>query len=168
MKDFNHNHLVDSFTAIKLKDQTYNNHDKNTENGRLQKYKAKIRLSRFLIVITGAILLVALIIPYIKAEVLSQNWKDKLSTFDTSDLEAAYAETIYDVKIFSYSANEKAEVLYVLGDCEYIIMVELDWNIKHNCWTMIDSSLMWSAHGGTAGEGKFYWPFYYGHKILGW
>lgn len=168
MNDFNRNHFDDPLMSIELKDQTHNLLDKNTENGGSKKFKIRNRQFRFLIMIAVAIILVVLIVPYIKAEVLSKNWENKLSAFDTSDLEEIYAVTIYDAKIFSYSANKKAEVLYVLGECEYIIIVELDWDAKHNCWIMIDASLMWSAHGGTAGEGKFYWPFYYGHKILGW
>lgn len=134
----------------------------------LKRKKVKKMIIRCVVACLLIILLSVLIVPYIKTEILSKNAHQKLEGFDTTNLRGAYAEKIYDIKIFSYHEKQSAEVLYVLGDCEYIVIVELEWDGENDCWIEVDGDLKWSAHGGSAGEGKFYWPFYYGHKILGW
>lgn len=123
--------------------------------------KTKVRV----ILILG-VLLALLVFPYIKVEILTINAEEKLKSFDISYFDNMYCEgtpEIYDCKIYAYRKDKFARVLYVLGDCEFGVMVDLKWNHINACWEFSNGQNMWSVHGGNAQE--FYWPLYYGDKL---
>ena len=115
----------------------------------------------------AAILLFLLIIPYLKVEILTINAEEKLEAFDISCFDNIYCEgtpRVYDRKIYSYQEKKNAKVLYVLGDCEFGVMVNLVWNDHDNCWDLADTRNVWTVHGGSAQE--WYWPIYYVDKLF--
>ena len=115
--------------------------------------------------ITVGVLLV-FVFPYAKVEILTVNAEEKLAQFDLSCFDNVYCEgtpTVYDCKIYSYRKEETAKVLYVLGDCEFGVLVDLEWNDSKECWELADGRNVWSTHGGNAQE--FYWPLYYADKV---
>ena len=106
-------------------------------------------------------------LPYAKVEFLSINAEEKLNSFDTSCFDNVYCQgtpKIYDCKIYAYKKENSAKVLYVLGDCEFGVMVDLKWKNDTQCWELADGRNMWSVHGGSAQE--FYWPLYYADKLF--
>lgn len=114
------------------------------------------------------VLLLCFVFPYAKVEILSLNASEKLEKFDLSCFENVYTEgtpKVFDCKIYCYDAERYAKVLYVLGDCEIAVMVELEWNDENACWDLSTEKVMWTIHGGSAQE--FYWPLYYPDKLLG-
>ena len=118
-----------------------------------------------LLILVGILLLVCAL-PYAKVEILSANADRKLESFDLSCFENVYCEgtpKVYDCKIYAYSKERNAKVFYVLGDCEYGVMVDLEWNDAGQFWELVDGRTMWSIHGGNAQE--FCWPLYYGDKV---
>ena len=111
-------------------------------------------------------LLLFFVFPYAKVEILTINAEEKLRSFDVSYFDNVYCEgtpDVYDCKIYSYSREKCAKVLYIFGDCEYGVMVELKWNHQSTCWEFSKGQNMWSAHGGNAHE--FYWPLYYAKEL---
>ncbi len=107
-----------------------------------------------------------IVFPYAKVELLSINAEEKLKSFDISYFDNVYCEgtpKVYDCKIYSYQREKAAKALYVLGDCEFGVMVELTWNQQRDCWEFADGKTMWTIYGGSAQE--FYWPLYYGDKL---
>ena len=130
----------------------------------LKRAEIKKAMRKWIPVAILVLLLALLIVPYIQAEILSRNADEKLADFDPSELQEAYAERIYDVKIFSYKEKQSARVLYVLGDCEFVVLVDLEWDHEQNCWAIDFAQVQQSAYGGSASE--FYWPFYYGHRFI--
>lgn len=107
------------------------------------------------------------IFPYAKVEILSIDAEEKLESFDISSFDNVYCEgtpQVYDRKIYAYRNEEYAKVLYVLGECEFGVMVELMWNDDRDCWEKYDGRVMWTVHGGSAQE--FYWPLYYADELL--
>ena len=117
-------------------------------------------------IIVGLIVLF-FIFPYAKVEILSINAEKKLDSFDISYFDNVYCERtpeVYDRKIYAYRKEEYAKVLYVLGECEFGVMVELKWNNGRDCWELEDYQTMWTVHGGSAQE--FYWPLYYADELL--
>ena len=111
-------------------------------------------------------LVVVFAIPYTRVEILSINAPQKLETFDISCFDNVYCEgtpEVYDCKIYSYCKEKYAKVLYVFGDCEFGVMVNLEWSHANQRWIFVDGRNMWSVHGGSAQE--FYWPLYYGDKL---
>ena len=114
-------------------------------------------------------LVLILALPYVKVEILSIKAAEKLEAFDISCFDGVYCEgtpEVYDCKIYAYSKENHAKALYVFGDCEFGVMVDLEWNQSKRCWELVDGRNVWSAHGGSAQE--FYWPLYYGGKLLPW
>lgn len=114
-----------------------------------------------------AFLVLFFVFPYAKVEILSRNAEEKLSAFDISCFDNVYCEgtpQVCDQKIYAYREEEYAKVLYVLGECEFGVMVELKWNADRDCWELADSINLWSTHGGSAQE--FYWPLYYADKLF--
>lgn len=115
--------------------------------------------------IVVAFLLLIFVFPYTKVEILTINAEEKLESFDISCFDNIYGEgtpNVYDCKIFSYRKEKRAKALYVLGDCEFGVMVKLKWNHSNSCWEIEDKQTMWTVHGGSAQE--FYWPLYYADK----
>ena len=139
------------------------------EKGVFQEKKRFLsKRKKWILWIIVCILLLFVVFPYIKVELLSINADEKLKSFDLSGFGTVLFEdvpTVYDCKIFSYHKEQCAKVLYVLGDCEYGIMVKLEWNDDSNRWDLASSQVMWSVYGGSASE--FYWPLYYGDKLFG-
>lgn len=116
--------------------------------------------------IVVSILLLVFAFPYARVELLTRNAEKKLESFELSCFDNIYCEgtpLVYDRKIYSYRKNDSARVLYVLGDCEFGVMVELRWNHNNDCWELLDYQNMWTVHGGSAQE--FYWPLYYVNKL---
>lgn len=115
------------------------------------------------------VLLLVFVAPYAKVEILTINAEEKLAQFDVSCFDNIYCEgtpAIYDCKIYSYQKEKNAKVLYVLGDCEFGVLVDLEWNESKECWELADGRNVWSTHGGNAQE--FYWPLYYANKVFPW
>ena len=113
-----------------------------------------------------AILVLVFVIPYANVELLSINASQKLAAFDISCFDNVYCEgtpDVYDCKIYSYSEEKHAKVLYVFGDCEFGVMVNLEWCHVNQCWKFVEGRNLWSIYGGSA-QG-FYWPMYYGDKV---
>lgn len=126
-----------------------------------------MKKKRYTLWIAVGLLLLVVVFPYAKVEILTINAEEKLKSFDISCFDNVYGEgtpEIYDCKIYSYSEKKQAKVLYVLGDCEFGVMVELEWNQQNDCWELVGGQNMWTVHGGSAQE--FYWPLYYGDKLL--
>lgn len=120
---------------------------------------------RGLWLIIGALILI-FVIPYARVEILSIDAPRKLASFDLSWFDNVYCEgtpEVYDCKIYAYSQERYAKVLYVLGDCEFGVMVELEWNHSDGCWEFVNGRDVWTIYGGSAQE--FYWPLYYGGKL---
>lgn len=116
--------------------------------------------------IAVGVLVLLFVLPYAKVEILTINAEEKLKSFDISCFDNVYCEgtpEVYDCKIYSYWKENRAKVLYVLGDCEFGVMVELKWNHDRDCWELARGQNMWTVHGGSAQE--FYWPLYYGDKL---
>jgi len=116
-------------------------------------------------IIVGLVLLI-FVIPYAKVEILSINAEEKLKSFDISYFDNVYCEgtpKIYDCKIYEYNKEQYAKALYVLGDCEFGVMLELQWNRDRSCWEFLRGQNVWTVHGGSAQE--FYWPLYYADKL---
>ncbi len=121
----------------------------------------------YILAIIAAVLLLVFAIPYAKVEILTINAKEKLAQFDLSCFDNVYCEgtpAVYDCKIYSYREGKSAKALYVLGDCEFGVMVKLEWNQTSACWELVDARNMWTIHGGSAQE--FYWPLYYARQLL--
>ena len=115
----------------------------------------------------AAFILFFVVFPFVKVEILSINAEEKLESFDLSRFDNVYCEgtpEVYDCKIFEYRKLDHATVFYVLGDCEFGVMVKLKWNAQDICWEMEDWRNMWTVHGGSASE--YYWPPYYIDKML--
>ena len=111
--------------------------------------------------------LLVFVIPYAKVEILSIDAEEKLESFDLSCFDNVYCEgtpAVYDCKIYSYSKEKCAKVLYVLGNCEFGVMVDLKWNHSKHCWEIENGQTVWTIYGGSAQE--FYWPLYYGDKVF--
>lgn len=126
-----------------------------------------MKKKRYALWIAVGLFLLVFVLPYAKVEILTVNAEEKLRSFDISCFDNVYCEgtpEIYDCKIYSYSEKKQAKVLYVLGDCEFGVMVKLEWNQQNDCWELVDGRNMWTVHGGNAQE--FYWPLYYGDKLL--
>jgi hypothetical protein len=124
---------------------------------------------RYALYILSGILVLIFALPYAKVEILSINAEHKLEAFDVSCFDDVYCEgtpEVYDCKIYTYSKEHHAKALYVFGDCEFGVMVDLEWNPTKRSWELVDGRNMWSAHRGSAQE--FYWPLYYGGKLLPW
>ena len=122
---------------------------------------------RYAIWFVIGVLLLLIVFPYAKVEFLTINADKKLESFDISYFDNVYCEgtpKIYDCKIYSYQKDRYAKVLYVLGDCEFGVMVELRWNQQRECWEFENGQNMWTVYGGSAQE--FYWPLYYGDKLF--
>lgn len=116
--------------------------------------------------IAVGVLMLLFVLPYAKVEILTVNAAEKLKAFDISCFDNVYCAgtpEVYDCKIYSYHKEKRAKVLYVLGDCEFGVMVELTWNHDADCWELEDGRNMWTVHGGNAQE--FYWSLYYGDKL---
>lgn len=119
----------------------------------------------FLIIL--GFIVIFFIVPYAKVEILSTNSEEKLGSFDISCFDNVYGEgtpEIYDQKIYEYRKERYAKALFVLGECEFGVMVELSWNSDRDCWELEDYQTMWTVHGGSAQE--FYWPLYYADELL--
>ena len=119
--------------------------------------------------VVACLLFLCLVIPYIKVEILTVNADEKLKDFDLSCFDNVYFQgtpPVYDCKIYSYHKEESAQVFYVFGDCEIAVMVDLEWDKKQDCWSLVDGQTMWSTWGGSADE--FCWPLYYPDKLFGW
>ena len=124
-----------------------------------------LKIKRCAIWIVGIVLFL-LVFPYIKVEILTINAREKLESFNISYFDNVYCEgtpEIYDCKIYAYKKDQYAKVLYILGDCEFGVMVELKWNNQDECWEFSNGQNLWSIYGGSAQE--FYWPLYYGDKL---
>jgi hypothetical protein len=118
------------------------------------------------LLIAVVILLLLVVFPYARVEFLSVNAEEKLKDFDLSCFDNVYCEgtpQVYDLKLYSYREAKSAKALYVFGDCEFGVMVELAWNRANNCWDLVDGRNMWTTHGGSAQE--FFWPLYYMDKV---
>lgn len=116
--------------------------------------------------IAVGIFMLIFVLPYAKVEILTVNAEEKLKAFDISCFDNVYGAgtpEVYDCKIYSYWKENRAKALYILGDCEFGVMVELKWNHDENCWELESARNMWTIHGGNAQE--FYWPLYYGDKL---
>lgn len=114
----------------------------------------------------AVVLLLIFVFPYVKVECLSNNADKKLERFDISCFDNIYCEgtpNVYDCKIYEYCEKKCARVLYVFGNCEFGVMVNLEWDHNNSCWKLVDSKNMWSVHGGSAQE--FCWPLYYADKV---
>ena len=106
-----------------------------------------------------------IIFSYAKVEILSIDAEEKLESFGISCFDNVYCEgtpQVYDRKIYAYRKEENAKVLYVFGECEFGVMVELKWNNDLDCWELENYQTMWTVHGGSAQE--LYWPLYYADK----
>lgn len=128
-----------------------------------------MKIRRYALGIIIGILVLVFAIPYATVEILSINAEKKLESFDISCFDNVYCEgtpEVYDCKIYSYRKDEQAKVLYVFGDCEFGVMVKLEWNQTKHCWELVDGRNLWSVHGGSAQE--FYWPLYYGDELFRW
>ena len=115
-------------------------------------------------IVVGSIV-IFFIFPYAKVEILTIDAEEKLESFDISCFNNVYCEgtpEVYDRKIYAYKKEKYAKVLYVLGECEFGVMVELKWNDERACWEFEDCRNMWTVHGGSAQE--LYWPLYYADK----
>ena len=124
---------------------------------------------RYVWLIVLAMLLLVIVLPYARVELLSTDAEQKLASFDLSCYENVYCEGIpkvYDCKIYSYRAESSAKVFYVLGECEFGMMVQLKWDEMNACWEHVSGQVMWSSHGGNARE--FYWPLYYADMFFSW
>ena len=122
---------------------------------------------RYVLLVVVAILLLVFVFPYARVEILTINASKKLETFDISCLDNVYCEgtpKVYDLKIYSYRKQKSAKVLYILGDCEFGVMVQLKWNHTNDRWEIVEGKNMWTTHGGNAQE--FYWPLYYADKVF--
>ena len=136
--------------------------------GEQRKKEVAKKKRKFLLIGVVVLFFVLVVIPYINVEILSINAEEKLASFDLSCYDNIYCEgtpLVYDCKIYSYQERKKAKVLFVLEDCEFGLMADLEWNNEKNCWEDAGGRLMWTVHGGSAQE--FYWPLYYGDKLWG-
>ena len=125
-----------------------------------------MKKTRYLLFGIIVVFLLLLVIPYAKVEILSVNAAEKLESFDVSCWDNIYCEgtpQVYDQKIYSYRQQKDARVLYVLGDCEFGVMADLEWNQSDRCWELMEFKTMWTVHGGSAQE--LYWPLYYADKL---
>lgn len=125
-----------------------------------------MKRKRHIVWIVIGILVIALVLPYVVVEIQSIDAEQKLASFDLSCFDNVYGEgtpEVYNRKIYSYYEGKCAKVLYVLGDCEFGVMVELEWNATDACWQLVDARNMWTVHGGSAQE--FCWPLYYPDKV---
>ena len=126
-----------------------------------------MKKKRYVLWIIVAALLLVFVFPYAKVEILSANAEEKLESFDLSCLDNVYCvgtPKVYDCKIYSYRKQANAKVLYVLGECEYGVMIELEWDHTNGCWEVVDGRNVWTIYGGSAQE--FYWPLYYADKLF--
>ncbi len=117
--------------------------------------------------IAVVVLLIVFVLPYTYVEILSINAEKKLEDFDLSCFNNVYCEgtpEVYDCKIYSYQKEKSVKVLYVFGDCEFGVMVDLEWDPTNACWELVDGRNMWTTHSGSAQE--FYWPLYYPSKVF--
>lgn len=116
--------------------------------------------------IAVAVLLLVFVFPYARVELLSINAEKKLEDFDITCFDNVYCEgtpAVYDCKIYHYWKEHYAKVLYILGDCEFGVMIELKWDQTNACWEIAGGKTMWTVYGGSAQE--FYWPLYYADKL---
>lgn len=122
---------------------------------------------KFLLWVVIVLWLVVFVFPYATVEILSVNSENKLQAFDISCFDNVYCKgtpKIYDCKIYAYRKNQSAKVLYILGDCEFGVMVDLEWNHTNQSWNLVEGKNMWSIYGGSAQE--FCWPLYYADKVF--
>ncbi len=125
-----------------------------------------MKKKRYTLWLVISLILVIFVFPYAKVELLSINAEKKLERFDLSCFDNVYCEgtpKVYDCKIYSYLKEKRATALYVFGDCEFGVMVKLEWNNNNHCWELVDGRNMWSVYGGSAQE--FYWPLYYADQV---
>lgn len=106
------------------------------------------------------LLFIMVIIPYARVEVLTLATKNELLHTDLSSLNNIYGSGIpelYDIKVYSYHHKSNAKAMFVVGDCEFGLMVDLTWD-ENAQWIIQDHEVMWTVHGGSAGE--WFWPYY--------
>ena len=110
--------------------------------------------------VVSVILAAIFLLPYLCVEGLTLCVASKFE----SEAFPAYSDTVHTIKVYSYIPGVYAKVYYVLGDREYGIMQEYEWDDATSLWVQTRGKCMWSRYGGSAQE--WFWPLYDADRLF--